>query len=308
MKPIIEVKDLVKKYKSSKINAVDGISFTVDEGEFFAFLGPNGAGKTTTISILTTTLAKTKGAVKIAGYDIEKDQSQIRQNIGIIFQNPSLDDNLTAEENIRLHAILYGLYPYRPTYGTMSEDYKKKVKHLSQVVGIEKELSKTIKTFSGGMKRKLEIMRGLMHEPKVLFLDEPTIGLDPVSRRSVWNYLSEVRKRSKTTIFLTTHYLDEVEQATHVGIINHGKVVSFGTPENIKRKLVKDYLIVDAKDRNKLIVELKKKKIAYKQEKYIHIGLENKSAQELIQSIQTPLSVLQIHTPSFEDAYLAILK
>ncbi len=241
MKPIIEVIQLVKKYKKAESNAVDDISFNVDEGEFFAFLGPNGAGKTTTISILTTILAKTSGKVKIAGFDIDKNQSEIRSRVGIIFQNPSLDRNLTAEENIRLHAILYGMYPFRPTYSTMPQSYKDRVKQLASVLGLGEEIYKPISTFSGGMKRKLEIIRGLMHSPKVLFLDEPTIGLDPVSRRDLWNYLKKVRKESKTTIFLTTHYLEEAEDADHVAIINHGKIVTFGTPDEIKKSVMKTY-------------------------------------------------------------------
>lgn len=241
MKPIISVNHLVKQYKSSKTKAVDDITFDVAEGEFFAFLGPNGAGKTTTISILTTILAKTSGDVKIAGYDIDKQQSEIRSRVGIIFQNPSLDRNLTAEENIRLHAILYGMYPFRPTYSTMPQLYKDRVKQLAAVLGLGEEIYKPISTFSGGMKRKLEIIRGLMHSPKVLFLDEPTIGLDPVSRRDLWNYLKKVRKESKTTIFLTTHYLEEAEDADHVAIINHGKIVTFGTPDEIKKSVMKTY-------------------------------------------------------------------
>src|SRR5438067_2417138 len=159
MKPVIEVNDLVKRYKKADKNAVDGISFSVEEGEFFAFLGPNGAGKTTTISILTTTLSKTAGSIKIAGYDIDTHATDVRQNIGVIFQNPSLDKNLTAEENIRFHAILYGLYPWAPVYSFMPDSYKKKVKQLADVLSIGNDLFKPIKSYSGGMKRKLEIIR-----------------------------------------------------------------------------------------------------------------------------------------------------
>lgn len=230
----IVVKNLVKRYKKADKNAVDGVSFNVSEGEFFALLGPNGAGKTTTISILTTTLSKTKGTIKISGLDIDKDESTVRRNIGIIFQNPSLDLNLTAEENIRFHAILYGVYPFRPTYNLMPQEYKDKVMELASILGIKDDVFKPIKTFSGGMKRKLEIVRSLIHNPKILFLDEPTSGLDPISRRDLWEYLKKVRKENKTTVFLTTHYLEEAEDADHVCIIDHGKVVAMGTPKKLK--------------------------------------------------------------------------
>lgn len=237
MNQIIEVKNLVKRYKKTNINAVDNISFKVAKGEFFAFLGPNGAGKTTTISILITILSKTSGQVQVAGYDIDKYSSLVRQNIGVIFQNPSLDLNLTAEENIRFHVYLYNLYPYRPFFSMMPKDYKDKVYELADILGIRKDLFKPLKTFSGGMKRKLEIIRSLTHNPKILFLDEPTSGLDPLSRKNLWDYLKNVRKKQKTTIFLTTHYLEEAEDADRVCIINKGKIVSFGTPKEIKRKL-----------------------------------------------------------------------
>lgn len=234
-KHAIVVKNLVKKYNTATVNAVDDVSFTVNEGEFFALLGPNGAGKTTTISILTTTLSKTKGMVQIAGFDVDQKGNDVRNSIGIIFQNPSLDLNLTAEENIRFHAILYGLYPFRPTFGLMPKEYKTRVMELATILGIEKEIFNPIKTFSGGMKRKLEIVRSLMHKPKVLFLDEPTSGLDPLSRQTLWEYLKEVRKKEKTTVFLTTHYLEEAEDADTVCIINHGKVVALGTPKKLKK-------------------------------------------------------------------------
>lgn len=240
-KSIITVKNLVKRYKKSVVNAVDNISFEVKSGEFFAFLGPNGAGKTTTISILTTLLSKTSGEVKVTGFDIEKNSSRVRKNVGIIFQNPSLDLNLSAEENIRFHTILYGVYPFRISFSFMPDEYKKRIKELSQVLGIEKDIFKAVKTFSGGMKRKLEILRSLMHSPRILFLDEPTIGLDPLSRKNLWEYLEEVRKNKNTTIFLTTHYLEEAENCDRVCIINHGKIVALGTPDQIKKKLKNTY-------------------------------------------------------------------
>lgn len=307
MSPIIQVKDLVKRYKKADKNAVDNISFAVQEGEFFAFLGPNGAGKTTTISILTTTLSKSSGSVTIAGYDLEKEQSQVRQRIGIIFQNPSLDRNLTGEENIRFHAILYGLYPFRPTFNLMPEEYKKRVLTLAKVLDMERDMFKAINTYSGGMKRKLEIVRGLMHKPKVLFLDEPTVGLDPLSRKNLWQYLKEVRKTEKTTVFLTTHYLDEAEEADRICIVNHGKIIAFGTPNEIKEKLIEEYIIVDAKDKKALKEELKKKNIPFTEDKQIKIDINETSAQDIIKKIDTRLTHLETHIPTLEDAYLEII-
>jgi ABC-2 type transport system ATP-binding protein len=234
---IIIVDHLVKRYKKADRNAVDDISFSVDKGQFFALLGPNGAGKTTTISILTTTLSPTSGKIAINGFDVNTHGKDVRRHIGIIFQNPSLDLNLTAEENIRFHALLYGLYPFAVTFESMPPSYQKKVVQLARIIGIEKDLHKPVKTFSGGMKRKLEIIRSLMHNPKVLFLDEPTTGLDPVSRKSLWEYLNRIRKTQKTTIFLTTHYLEEAEQADQVCIVNEGKIIYLGSPEDIKKQL-----------------------------------------------------------------------
>jgi ABC-2 type transport system ATP-binding protein len=309
MSAIIEVKDLVKKYKKAETNAVDGISFAVEEGEFFSLLGPNGAGKTTTISILTTTLSKTSGEVKVAGFDLDKEASNVRRNVGIIFQNPSLDQNLTAEENIRMHAVLYGIEPFAPTFNMMSEVYKKRVYELAEVLGLKNEIFKAIKTFSGGMKRKLEIIRSLMHHPKVLFLDEPTVGLDPLSRNSLWEYLKGVREQEKTTIFLTTHYLDEADDCDRVCIINHGKIVSLGTPDLIKEKLLTSYVLMDSDDRLKLRMELESKGFNFEMvDDAFRIYLNGKTAQEIIKMTDTPLTELKIHSPTLEEAYLSVVE
>ncbi len=236
MKYAISVENLVKKYNSAPVNAVDSVSLDVKQGEFFALLGPNGAGKTTTISVLTTTLAKTSGSVTIAGHNLDTNQSDARKKIGIIFQNPSLDKNLTAEENIRFHAFLYGLYPFSHNYSGMADEYKSAVNQLATIIGLTADdLSKPVGNMSGGMKRKLEIVRSLMHKPQILFLDEPTSGLDPLSRKNLWDYLKTVRKTNKTTIFLTTHYLEEAEGADTVCIMKSGKIVTQGTPSQIKK-------------------------------------------------------------------------
>ncbi len=308
MKPIIEVRHLVKCYRKSTTNAVDDISFAVAPGEFFALLGPNGAGKTTTISILTTTLSPTSGTVVMAGHDVNKEASEVRHCIGIIFQQPSLDLNLTAEENVRFHAILYGLYPFRPVFGLMPRAYRQQVQELAAVLGIEKDIFKPVKTFSGGMKRKLEIIRSLIHQPRVLFLDEPTSGLDPASRRNLWEYLRTVRERSGTTVFLTTHYLEEAEEADKVCIINKGKIVSYGTPAEIKADLIQNYLEVDAHDRDRLRGELVRLGLDFAETPSFRIRLNSHSPQQIIKSIDTPLTVLKTHIPTLEDAYLAIVE
>lgn len=301
------IEHLVKRYKKATKNAVDDISFTVNTGNFFAFLGPNGAGKTTTISILSTTLEKTSGKVIIAGFDLDKNPSKVRQNIGVIFQNPSLDKNLTAEENVRFHTILYGLYPFAPTFSLMPDEYKKKVKKLTELLGIEQEIFKPIKTFSGGMKRKLEIIRSIMHNPKVLFLDEPTEGLDPISRRNLWEYLDDVRKKENITVFLTTHYLEEAEDADKICIINHGKIQMLGTPDFVKKQIKQDYILIDAKNKLSLEKELQKHKFSYIKNGEFKILLKNTSAQAIIKKIETPLTTFKIHSPTLEEAYLEII-
>ncbi|MDR1441671.1 MAG: ATP-binding cassette domain-containing protein [Bifidobacteriaceae bacterium] len=234
---VIEVEGLVKRYKRAKEPSVKSVSFEVAEGEFFAFLGPNGAGKTTTISILTTTLSKTAGRVQIAGYDIDSQDRQVRDHIGIIFQRPNLDRTLTAEENIRIHACLYGMYAYRPTYKAMPAGYRQQVEQLASIVGVGDSLFKRVSKLSGGMQRKFEVVRALTHTPHVLFLDEPTQGLDAVARRDLWEYLDRVRRECGTTIFLTTHYIDEAEGADTVCLIDRGQIALSCPPAEMKRRL-----------------------------------------------------------------------
>jgi len=304
---LIEVRDLVKRYRKAEKNAVDSVSFGVRPGEFFSLLGPNGAGKTTTISILTTTLTPTSGHVTVDGLDAVKDAAGVRRKVGIIFQKPSLDQNLSGEENVRLHAMLYGLYPYRPFYRAMPRQYRNQVAELAAVLGLEKEIFKPVKTLSGGMKRKLEIIRGLMHKPRVLFLDEPTAGLDAASRRSLWAYLREVRAEYETTIFLTTHYLEEAEEADRICILDQGRVVALGTPDQIKAQLVSEWLVLDAADRASLRRELEALGVTFEQQGQFKVTLNGHSAQEVIRSLVTPLTVLRTHSPSLEDAYLEIV-
>jgi ABC-2 type transport system ATP-binding protein len=307
MAPAIEVRDLVKRYRKGKVNAVDGISFAVDSGEFFALLGPNGAGKTTTISILTTTLSPTSGSVRIAGHDIVREASTVRRHVGIIFQNPSLDMNLTGEENVRFHAVLYGLYPYRPLYRLMPSAYRQQVRELAEMVALGADVFKPVRRLSGGMQRKLEIIRGLMHHPRILFLDEPTRGLDVASRRTLWQYIEELRRQQELTIFLTTHQLDEAEDADRVCILDHGHVVAVGSPRDVKAQLVHERLIIDAADRDALRRRLRQMHLSFTEDRHFDVSLDRLTAYEVVHGIGQPLTMLRTESASLEDAYLRIL-
>ena len=304
---VIEVKNLSKTYRGAKSPAVTDVSFSVEEGEFFAFLGPNGAGKTTTISILTTTLTKTSGEVRIAGYDIDKEARQVRERIGIIFQQPSLDPQLTAEQNIRFHACLYGMCSYQPSFKMMPAAYRKRVMDLAEIIGIEDALFKPIKKLSGGMQRKLEIIRSLIHTPDVLFLDEPTQGLDAVSRRSLWDYINETRQKSGTTVFLTTHYIDEAEDVDTVCLINSGRIVACSSPQELKKNLLKRELVLDAEDRAALTGELSAMGLAYQVNGHVVVPYQG-SVQGVIAQLHTDLTVLRINDPTLEDAYVEFVK
>jgi ABC-2 type transport system ATP-binding protein len=304
---VIHVEDLVKRYRKGKRNAVDGISFDVGPGDFFALLGPNGAGKTTTLSILTTTLAPTGGRATIDGHDVAAAAPAVRRKVGIIFQKPSLDRNLTAEENIRFHAVLYGVYPYAPAYRLMAAEYRRQVEETAALLGLTREIFDPVRTYSGGMLRKLEIVRSLTHRPKVLFLDEPTAGLDAPSRRTLWDYLAKVRRESGTTIVLTTHYLEEAEQADRICILNFGRVAATGTPASLKAELAREYLVVDADDRLGLVSELDRLRLPHDGSGPIRIPLDGRATHAMLKSIETPLSLVRTHSPSLEDAYLEIV-
>src|SRR6478736_8270710 len=310
MDTMIAVEHLTKRYKKAATPAVDDVSFEVAAGELFAFLGPNGAGKTTTISILTTTLAKTSGTVTIAGYDLDRQSRDVRRQIGIIFQNPSLDLHLSGEENVRLHVGIYGMYGYRPFFRAMPAEYRERITELAELVGLGDDLNKPLKTYSGGMKRKLEIIRSLMHRPAVLFLDEPTSGLDPVSRHSLWQYLRSVRTTEGTTIFLTTHYLEEAEEADRVCVIDHGRIAMIGTPDEMKAALLERSIEMDAADRPALVAELGALGLdpAVGDDGLVRVAYDGLTAQSVIARIATPLSVLRVHDPSLEEAYVELLR
>lgn len=223
IEPIIEARELTKKF--GNFTAVDKVSFEVNKGEIFAFLGPNGAGKSTTIKMLTTLLAPTSGEIEVNGFDAITQKDQVRKSFGIVFQDPSSDDDLTAFENMQFHAVLYGV---------PKEVINKRIEDLLTFVELWDRKNSLVKTFSGGMKRRLEIARGLLHHPKILFLDEPTIGLDPQTRNHMWAYLKNINEKENMTIFMTTHYMEEAEKiADRIAIIDHGKIVAAGTSEEL---------------------------------------------------------------------------
>lgn len=223
---IIEVKNLTKSFK--EFVAVNNISFNVKEGEIFAFLGPNGAGKTTTIKMLTTLLNPTSGEIKINGFDPVKQQDQTRHSFGIVFQDPSLDEDLTAKENMEIHGMLYGV---------SNKLIKERTEELLKMVELWDKKDEQVKHYSGGMKRRLEVARGLLHHPKVLFLDEPTLGLDPQTRNLMWNYIKDLNKKEGITVFFSTHYMQEAERvADKIAIIDHGEIVIQGTAKELEEK------------------------------------------------------------------------
>lgn len=234
---IVEVEKLTRKF--GDFTAVDSVSFDVGRGEIFGFLGPNGAGKTTTINMLCTLLKPTSGSARVNGFDIQGAQDKVRQSIGVIFQESSLDEQLTAEENLRFHARMYGV---------QSEVFKRRSRVLIEMLDLSEKIAELVEVYSGGMKRRLEIARGLLHHPKVLFLDEPTIGLDPQTRRHIWGYLNTLRDRKSVTMFMTTHYLEEAENCDRIAIIDHGEIVALDSPEDLKALVGGDIITLRTSD------------------------------------------------------------
>ncbi len=223
---IIDVKNLVKNFKD--FTAVNDVSFDVKKGDIFAFLGPNGAGKTTTIKMLTTLLIPTSGTITLDGIDVIQDAERARKSFGIVFQDPSLDDELTVNENMEFHAVLYGID---------KKTRRERIEELLTYVELWDRKNHLVKTFSGGMKRRLEIARGLLHHPEILFLDEPTSGLDPQTRNHIWDYVKKLNQSEKITVFFTTHYIEEADKyAENIAIMDHGKIISKGSPSNLKKR------------------------------------------------------------------------
>ena len=241
----IEVDDLRKSF--DEVEAVRGVSFEVAAGEVFGFLGPNGAGKTTTINMLCTLAKPTAGSARVAGHDVVRERDDVRRHIGLVFQDPTLDGYLTAEQNLRLHAELYGvdsaLVPGR-------------MRQVLEMVGLWERRDATVMTFSGGMRRRLEIARGFLHSPRVLFLDEPTIGLDPQTRSSIWRYIAQLQEREEITIFMTTHYMDEAEFCDRIAIMDQGEIVVLDTPEALKAQVGADRVRIQTDDDDAAIAAL----------------------------------------------------
>src|SRR5213596_3526773 len=234
---VIHVENLVKKF--GNITAVDGIQLDVQSGQIFGFLGPNGAGKSTTIKILATLLKPTSGRAAVAGFDVVARPNEVRQSIGLVFQDQSLDDRLTAQENLWFHAMLYDL---------PSTLFAERIEDVLRLVDLIDRRHSLVRTFSGGMKRRLEIARGVLHHPKVLFLDEPTLGLDPQTRKHIWDYLQELRRREGVTLFMTTHYMYEAEFCDRIAIIDRGKIVALGTPAELKSRIGGDVITLTVAD------------------------------------------------------------
>ncbi|HEV3053131.1 MAG TPA: ATP-binding cassette domain-containing protein, partial [Solirubrobacteraceae bacterium] len=246
MAPAITVNALDKRF--GDVHAVRGVNFQVEMGEVFGFLGPNGAGKTTTINMLCTLAKPTSGKASVAGHDVVSERDDVRRNIGLVFQDPTLDGYLTAEQNLKLHAELYGV---------QSDLVAPRMEQVLKMVGLWDRKDSTVATFSGGMRRRLEIARGLMHSPRVLFLDEPTIGLDPQTRRSIWTYIRELKEREEITIFMTTHYMDEAEWCDRIAIMDHGQIVALDTPEKLKAQVGKDRVTIHTEDDDAAIAAIK---------------------------------------------------
>jgi ABC-2 type transport system ATP-binding protein len=296
---VIEASNIVKRF--GELEAVKGVSFSVKEGEIFGFLGPNGAGKTTTINILCTLLKPTAGQAKVNGHDVVKERSQVRQSIGLVFQEPTLDDYLTAEQNLRFHGYAYGV---------PRNVLEPRLKELLEMMELWDRRKGKISTYSGGMKRRLEIARGLLHHPRVLFLDEPTLGLDPQTRRRIWDYIHDLRKRENLAIFMTTHYMDEAENCDRIAIIDYGQTVALDTLEKLKDGVGGDVISVKTEDNEEAVRLLEGQ---YKFKPAIENGIISftvSHGEEFLPKFVSgfPLRLLSIglRRPTLEDVFLKL--
>ncbi len=299
----IKVEGLSKEFGTLK--AVNKISFAVNEGEIFGLLGPNGAGKTTTIKMLTTILKPTAGSARVNGFDIKRESSDVRKAIGIVFQDPSLDEELTGRENLEFHAILYKIG---------KEERVKRIAEVLKLVELEDKADVLVKHYSGGMRRRLEMGRGLMHEPKILFLDEPTIGLDPQTRRHIWDYIKKLNEDKKTTIILTTHYIEEADYlCNRVAFIDHGSIVALNTPYALKNSIGGDVISLHAGQYAEKLEGIVKKekwiKTVSRHDSIVTVTTEE--GEKHIPSIVMlshkqgiNLGAVNLHKPSLEDAFI----
>ncbi len=293
---VIKTEDLTKKY--GKIIAVEGLNLEVEEGEIFGLLGPNGAGKTTLISMLCTILKPTSGRAWVNGFDIVKESGKVRKSIGIVFQQPSVDDLLTGRENLAMHNLLFGV-----PRGIR----KQRIDEVLSIVNLEKRADDLVNTYSGGMRRRLELARGIMHHPKILFLDEPTLGLDPQTREHIWEYIVNLAEKECMTVMLTTHYMEEAEQlCDRVAIIDYGKIVALDSPETLKNKIAGDVVKIKQKVRD---IETIKKLDYVKnvQEKdgllYISIKTASKHLQDLL-AHTGPIDFVEVRSGTLNDVFL----
>ena len=299
MAPVVEVKGLRKSY--GEVEAVRGIDLAVEAGEIFGFLGPNGAGKTTTISILCTLVRKTAGEARVAGIEVDDDPSGVRRRIGLVFQDPSLDDQLTARENLELHGLIYGV---------PAAIRRQRIDELLQVVELTDRASSLVRTFSGGMKRRLEIARGVLHHPQVLFLDEPTLGLDPQTRKHIWEYLHAMRKREGITLFMTTHYMDEAEFCDRIAIIDRGLIAALGTPDELKGRVGGDVITVTTEDSAAAAREIAER---YELRPLIDNGSLRLEVPDgaaflprLVRELTVPVKTVALSRPSLDDVFLKL--
>ncbi|MCK4369333.1 MAG: ATP-binding cassette domain-containing protein [Dehalococcoidales bacterium] len=296
---IIEVEHLVKNY--ADLVAVNDVSFAVDEGEVFGLLGPNGAGKTTVINILCTLSKPTSGKALINGFDVNHQQSQVRQCIGLVFQDPSLDERLTALENLEFHSRVYNIP------GSLR---KERIEQMLGMVELWERRRDIVKTFSGGMKRRLELARGLLHHPKVLFLDEPTLGLDPQTRRRLWDFILSLRKTEGTTVFLTTHYMDEAEYANHIAVMDYGKLIALDNPKELKSMVGGDMITLSTVDDQKAQAELQKRyNIQARgdgEQLTFEIANGDRFIPTLIKGLDTEIISISLRRPTLDDVFLKL--
>jgi ABC-2 type transport system ATP-binding protein len=294
----ISVHGLSKSY--GDIEAVRGIDFEVAPGEIFGFLGPNGAGKSTTISMLCTLVKPSAGSALVAGFDVDRERDAVRRNIGLVFQDTTLDGYLTAEQNMRLHAELYGV---------PREVIRPRMLQVLEMVGLWERRSSEVNTFSGGMKRRLEIARGLMHSPRVLFLDEPTVGLDPQTRSSIWTYIRELKQAEDITIFLTTHYMDEAEYCDRIAIMDKGVIVVLDTPDALKASVGHDRVTLQTDDDAAAIVALAEHfQIAAKvSEGAVSFGVAEGEyfVPRLFAELGVPIRSVSVSRPSLDDVFMS---
>jgi len=299
MNNIIEVKNLTKKFNG--LTAVDDVSFEVKKGEIFGFLGPNGAGKSTTINMLSTILSPTEGEAFINKFNVLSQKDEVRKSIGLVFQDPSLDDRLTAEENLRFHAKLYGV---------PSNEFQKRKQEVLEFVDLWDRRDDIVKNFSGGMKRRLEIARGLLHYPAVLFLDEPTIGLDPQTRAHLWDYILRLKREKEMTIFMTTHYMNEAEYCDRIAIIDHGKIVASGTPRELKKQVGGDIIRMSSAQKQKLKRELEERyKKEIKEEDgtlQLEVADGEKFLPRLFNELDTKIDSIELRKPTLDDVFLSL--